>query len=230
MKSILAAVIAAVLVMGMVRTQGQQLQKVTLNYPTRSGASWPLFIAKEGGYYQKYGLDATLVFAGHPAGIAMVVSDQAQMSSYNLESVMQASSRGDAPFAVATLEAVDVAGEPVPVQLGVVGRLAPVVRQHVGLGGREVSAHRRQVVADHVHGAVELAEVLVRPGQEVLDGAAEAVVVVERTGVVAGLDQIEVEPVDAPAVPQGDLLDLPEVAFVVSHGSVIPSLLQCTSR
>ena len=30
----------------------------------------------------------------------MVVSDQAQMSSYNLESVMQASSRGDAPFAV----------------------------------------------------------------------------------------------------------------------------------
>ena len=100
MKTILAAVIAAVLVMGSVQTQGQQLQKITLNYPTRSGASWPLFIAKEGGYYQKYGLDATLVFAGHPAGIAMVVSDQAQMSSYNLESVMQASSRGDAPFAV----------------------------------------------------------------------------------------------------------------------------------
>jgi ABC-type nitrate/sulfonate/bicarbonate transport system substrate-binding protein len=75
-------------VIGVVRTHGQQLQSITLNYPTRSGASWPLFIAKEGGYYQKYGLDATLVFAGHPAGIAMVVSDQAQMSSYNLESVM----------------------------------------------------------------------------------------------------------------------------------------------
>ena len=97
MKSILAAVATAVLVMGMVQTQGQQLQKITLNYPTRSGASWPLFIAKEGGYYEKHGLDATLVFAGHPAGIAMVVSDQAQMSSYNLESVMQASSRGEAP-------------------------------------------------------------------------------------------------------------------------------------
>ena len=100
MKSILAAAVAAVLVMGTVLTEGQQLQKITLNYPTRSGASWPLFIAKEGGYYQKQGLDVTLVFAGHPAGIAMVVSDQAQMSSYNLESVMQASSRGDAPFAV----------------------------------------------------------------------------------------------------------------------------------
>ena len=58
MKSILPAVIAAVLVMGMVGTQAQQLQKVTLNYPTRSGASWPLFIAREGGYYEKQGLDA----------------------------------------------------------------------------------------------------------------------------------------------------------------------------
>jgi ABC-type nitrate/sulfonate/bicarbonate transport system substrate-binding protein len=99
MRSILAAA-AAVLVTGAVLTEGQQLQKVTLNYPTRSGASWPLFLAREGGYYQKQGLDVTLVFAGHPAGIAMVVSDQAQMSSYNLESVMQASSRGDAPFTV----------------------------------------------------------------------------------------------------------------------------------
>jgi ABC-type nitrate/sulfonate/bicarbonate transport system substrate-binding protein len=71
----------------------QPLQKIVLNFPTRSGASWPLFIAKEGGYYQKYGLDATLVFAGHPGGIAMVVSGEAQMSSYSLESVMQAAPR-----------------------------------------------------------------------------------------------------------------------------------------
>jgi ABC-type nitrate/sulfonate/bicarbonate transport system substrate-binding protein len=77
----------------------QTLQKITVNFPTRSGASWPLFLAKEGGYYQKYGLDVDLVFAGHPGGIAMVVSGEAQMSSYNLESVMQASVR-DAPFTV----------------------------------------------------------------------------------------------------------------------------------
>jgi hypothetical protein len=50
----------------------QALQKITINFPTRSGASWPLFLAKEGGYYQKYGLDVDLVFAGHPGGIAMV--------------------------------------------------------------------------------------------------------------------------------------------------------------
>ena len=52
----------------------QQLQKITINYPTRTGQSWPLYIAKEGGYYQKYGLDVSLVFGVHPAGIAMVVS------------------------------------------------------------------------------------------------------------------------------------------------------------
>jgi len=100
MKAIMLAVVVSLVVMSSVPAEVQQLQAITLNYPTRSGASWPLFIAKEGGYYQKHGLDVTLVFAGHPAGIAMVVSDQAQMSSYNLESVMQASSRGDATFSV----------------------------------------------------------------------------------------------------------------------------------
>ena len=79
--------------------EAQPLRKITINYPTRSGASWPLFLAKEGGYYRKYGLDVELVFAGHPGGIAMVVSGEAQMSSYNLESVMQASVR-DAPFTI----------------------------------------------------------------------------------------------------------------------------------
>src|ERR1700756_3119399 len=71
----------------------QTLQKITINYPTRSGASWPLFIAKEGGYYQKYGLDVNLVFAGHPAGVAMVISGEAQMASYSLESAMQAAAK-----------------------------------------------------------------------------------------------------------------------------------------
>ncbi len=70
-----------------------QSQKIVVNFPTRSGASWPLFIAKEGGYYQKYGLDVSLVFANHPAGVAMVISNQAQMSSYSLESAMQASAK-----------------------------------------------------------------------------------------------------------------------------------------
>lgn len=99
MKATLCAVATGVLVICSVPTEVRQLQAITVNYPTRSGASWPSFIAKEGGYYQKHGLDVTLVFAGHPAGIAMIVNDEAQMSSYNLESVMQASSR-DPSFTV----------------------------------------------------------------------------------------------------------------------------------
>ena len=68
----------------------QQLQKITINYATRTGQVWPLYIAKEAGYYQKYGLDATLVFAIHPAGIAMVVSGEAVMTPYTLEQSMTA--------------------------------------------------------------------------------------------------------------------------------------------
>ena len=70
-----------------------QLQKITINYPTRSGASWPMYIAKEGGYYQKYGLDVDLKFGVHPAGIAMLVSGEAAMANYSLEQAMEASTK-----------------------------------------------------------------------------------------------------------------------------------------
>jgi ABC-type nitrate/sulfonate/bicarbonate transport system substrate-binding protein len=73
--------------------QAQPLQKITINFPTRSGSSWPIFMAKEGGYYQKYGLDANVVFGVHPTGVAMVVSGEALMTNYSLETAMQASAR-----------------------------------------------------------------------------------------------------------------------------------------
>ena len=60
---------------------------------SRTGTTWPMYIAKEGGYYQKYGLDVNLVFAVHPAGIAMVVSGEAAFTNYPLEQAMPASSR-----------------------------------------------------------------------------------------------------------------------------------------
>ena len=72
---------------------GQPLQKITISYPTRSASSWPIFMAKEGGYYQKHGLDATVVFGVHPAGVAMVVNGQAEMTNYSLETAMQAMAR-----------------------------------------------------------------------------------------------------------------------------------------
>jgi ABC-type nitrate/sulfonate/bicarbonate transport system substrate-binding protein len=77
----------------------QNLQKVTINYPTRSGASWPLYIAKEGGYYAKQGLDVDLQFGVHPAGVAMLTSGQAVMVNHSLEQGMVASTR-DGSFAL----------------------------------------------------------------------------------------------------------------------------------
>jgi len=71
----------------------QPLQKVTINFPARTGSNWPLFIAKEGGYYQKYGLDVNLVFGVHPAGIAMLVNGDAVMTNYTLEQTMLAAAR-----------------------------------------------------------------------------------------------------------------------------------------
>lgn len=73
--------------------RAQALQKIVINYPTRSGASWPLYIAKEGGYYKKYGLDVDLKFGVHPAGIAMLVSGEAAMANYSLEQSMEAATK-----------------------------------------------------------------------------------------------------------------------------------------
>ena len=69
-------------------------QKITINYATRTGTTWPLYIAKEAGYFQKYGLDVDIAFAVHPAGIAMVISGEAAMTNYPLEQAMLAGSKG----------------------------------------------------------------------------------------------------------------------------------------
>lgn len=70
-----------------------ELQKISINYPARSGGSWPLFIAKEGGYYQKYGLDVDLAFGAGNIGVAMIASGQAAMTNSSMEQALQASSR-----------------------------------------------------------------------------------------------------------------------------------------
>ena len=94
----LACFLAAILAAGVslvqpAPAQTPKLQKITINYPTRSSASWHMFAAKEGGYYQKYGLDVNLVFGAHPAGIAMLVSGEAAMTNYSMEQALQASSK-----------------------------------------------------------------------------------------------------------------------------------------
>jgi ABC-type nitrate/sulfonate/bicarbonate transport system substrate-binding protein len=69
-------------------------QKITINYASRTGTTWPLYIAKEAGYFQKYGLDVDIAFAVHPAAIAMVISGEAVMTNYPLEQAMLAGSTG----------------------------------------------------------------------------------------------------------------------------------------
>lgn len=81
------------LILAVIASAQVPLQKITVNYAARTGTTWPLYIAKEGGYYQKYGLDVNLAFAVHPAGIAMVVSGEAVMTNYPLEQAMPAASR-----------------------------------------------------------------------------------------------------------------------------------------
>ncbi|MBZ5634971.1 MAG: ABC transporter substrate-binding protein [Acidobacteriia bacterium] len=89
-----AAVAAAALTVVAINVQAQApSQKVTINYPAKAPANWPLFLAKEGGYYQKYGVNATMVFGVHPAGIAMIVSEEAQATNYPMEQAMLAASK-----------------------------------------------------------------------------------------------------------------------------------------
>lgn len=69
------------------------LTSIKINYPNRSGSQWPLFLAKEGGYYEKYGLSVDLEFGVHPTGIAMLTSGQGSEVNSSLEQMMQAASK-----------------------------------------------------------------------------------------------------------------------------------------
>jgi ABC-type nitrate/sulfonate/bicarbonate transport system substrate-binding protein len=69
------------------------LRKIVINYPNRSGSQWPLFLAKEAGFYERNGLDVELSFGVHPAGVAMLASGQGHMVNSSLEQLMQAASK-----------------------------------------------------------------------------------------------------------------------------------------
>jgi ABC-type nitrate/sulfonate/bicarbonate transport system substrate-binding protein len=94
-KRIASSIGIAALLLAAAHLSAQQgpLQKVTINYPTRSAGSWPMFIAKEGGYYEKYGLDVKLEFGAGLAGVAMITSGEAVMTNSSMEQALQASSR-----------------------------------------------------------------------------------------------------------------------------------------
>ena len=59
----------------------------------RSGASWPLWIAREARLYAKYGLDVELVYAVHPGPIAAIISGHAAMTSAGSDPALLAASK-----------------------------------------------------------------------------------------------------------------------------------------
>jgi ABC-type nitrate/sulfonate/bicarbonate transport system substrate-binding protein len=84
----LAAVAIAVLT-----ACSQAPKEVTISYPAKAPADWPLFLAQEGGYYKKYGFNTKLEFGSGTTGIAMVLSEQALMTNFTLEQAMLAASK-----------------------------------------------------------------------------------------------------------------------------------------
>ena len=71
----------------------QPLQKTVAMVGARSGASWPLWIAKEARLYSKYGLDVELVYAVHPGPIAAIISGHAAMTSAGSDPALLAAAK-----------------------------------------------------------------------------------------------------------------------------------------
>ena len=71
----------------------QPLQKTVAMVGARSGASWPLWIAKEARLYAKYGLDVELVYGVHPAPIAAIITGQAAMTSSGSDPALLAAAK-----------------------------------------------------------------------------------------------------------------------------------------
>jgi ABC-type nitrate/sulfonate/bicarbonate transport system substrate-binding protein len=71
----------------------QTLQKTVAMVGARSGASWPLWIAKDARLYAKYGLDVELVYAVHPGPIAAIISGHAAMTSSGSDPALLAATK-----------------------------------------------------------------------------------------------------------------------------------------
>jgi ABC-type nitrate/sulfonate/bicarbonate transport system substrate-binding protein len=71
----------------------QPLQKTVAMIGARSGASWPLWIAKDARLYAKYGLDIELVYAVHPGPIAAIISGHAAMTSSGSDPALLAAAK-----------------------------------------------------------------------------------------------------------------------------------------
>jgi ABC-type nitrate/sulfonate/bicarbonate transport system substrate-binding protein len=71
----------------------QAQHKTVAMVGARSGASWPLWIAKDARLYAKYGLDVELVYAVHPGPIAAIISGHAAMTSSGSDPALLAAAK-----------------------------------------------------------------------------------------------------------------------------------------
>jgi ABC-type nitrate/sulfonate/bicarbonate transport system substrate-binding protein len=71
----------------------QTLRKAVAMVGARSGASWPLWIAKEARLYAKHGLEVELVYAVHPGPIAAIMSGHATMTSSGSDPALLAAAK-----------------------------------------------------------------------------------------------------------------------------------------
>ena len=88
-----AMVMVAWILVSTVSVFAQPLQKSVAMIGARSGASWPLWIAKDARLYAKYGLEVELVYAVHPAPIAAVITGQAAMTSSGSDPALLAAAK-----------------------------------------------------------------------------------------------------------------------------------------
>jgi len=72
-----------------------KLINVKIVYPAPPSTTWPLWIAREAGIFERYGLNAAVEFALHPAGPAAVVSGEALTHNLGLDTALLAAMRGD---------------------------------------------------------------------------------------------------------------------------------------
>jgi ABC-type nitrate/sulfonate/bicarbonate transport system substrate-binding protein len=84
---------AAMAVGPAVPANSQAAAKLKAINPTRSVTSWPMWLAIEGGYFAKYGLEVTPTFGVHPVGIAGLISEEIQFTNYALDDNAAASAR-----------------------------------------------------------------------------------------------------------------------------------------
>jgi ABC-type nitrate/sulfonate/bicarbonate transport system substrate-binding protein len=90
-----ALVIAALAMFSLPAVAQQKLTDAKIVFPAPSSTSWPIWLATDGGYFAKYGLNMKIEMAMHPAGPAAVVAGEALTHNLGLDSSMLAAMKGE---------------------------------------------------------------------------------------------------------------------------------------